>query len=148
MRISLDSLRTLVREVGIYGAASIAALGTDMGLLALLVSVGHIHYLTAATISFISGGVVLYVVSVKVVFRHRRVTHHALELSYFIALGVVGLIVNAGVVWFAVEWGHLHFLVGKTIAAGCTFGVNFILRRQFLFTPTTTSQRRVVHPGS
>ncbi len=148
MSFSLHSLPRLVREVCTYGTASVAALGADIGLLALLVSVAHVHYLPAATLSFIAGGVVLYVLSVKVVFRHRRVANHALELSYFLVLGVVGLFVNASVVWLAVEWGQLHYMVGKMIAACCTFGVNFILRRQFLFTPAATApQARAVHPG-
>jgi putative flippase GtrA len=111
-----------------------------MGLLAFLVSVLRLHYLAAATLSFIAGGFVLYALSVWTVFGHRRLTNHAIELSAFLAFGVVGLFVNAGVVWLAVEQIQLHFMVGKLVAAVCTFGVNFMLRRHFLFSPAAGPQ--------
>ena len=136
------SIYKLVREVVSYGAASGVALAADMALLALLVSVLHLHYLAAATISFIAGGLVLYALSVWAVFGHRRVTNHAIELSAFLAFGVVGLFLNAGVVWFAVEQIQLHFMVGKLLAAVCSFGANFMLRRHFLFSPVAAPQAR------
>lgn len=125
----------LIREFGAYGAASVVALLTDMGLLAVLVSKAHVHYLVAATISFVCGGVLLYVLSVTLVFRFRRIEHRGIELSWFVALGAVGLLVNAGVIYVAVAVGGLHFMVGKLLAAGCTFCTNFLLRRHFLFSP-------------
>ena len=135
-----SSLRSLIREVVTYGAASAVALAADMGLLAFLVSVLHLHYLAAATVSFIAGGFVLYALAVWTVFGHRRLTNHAIELSAFLAFGVVGLFVNAVVVWLAVEQIQLHFMVGKLVAAVCTFGVNFMLRRHFLFSPVAGPQ--------
>jgi putative flippase GtrA len=122
--------------------ASLVGLGTDLGLLALLVSVTHLHYLVAATISFICGGALVYVLSVTLVFRFRRIDHRALELFYFIALGVAGLIVNGAVIYLAVAIANLHVLVGKLLAAGCTFCTNFLLRRYFLFSPTGSSEPR------
>jgi putative flippase GtrA len=125
----------LLREVGLYGAASVAALLTDMGVLAFLVSVAHVHYLVASAISFTAGGVLLYVLSVTLVFGVRRVGNRRLELVAFLALGGIGLLVNAAVISVAVEAGHAHFMVAKGLAAGFTFGTNFCLRRLFLFTP-------------
>ena len=141
------SLKTFVREMGSYGAASVAALATDMGLLALLVSQLHVHYLVAATLSFIAGGAVLYLLSVTLVFRFRRVANRAAELSAFIGLGIAGLIVNTAVIYVAVDRAHLHFMVGKLLASGCTFGANFLLRRHFLFTPREVTALNVDNPG-
>jgi putative flippase GtrA len=113
-----------------------------MGLLALLVSAANVHYLVAASISFICGGAVVYALSVVYVFRFRRVENRALELSVFVALGAAGLVVNAAVIYLAVSAGHLHFMIGKVLAAGCTFCTNFVLRRYFLFSPTLAPPTR------
>ena len=138
----MTPFRHLVREFGGYGLASLVGLATDVTLLQLLVSWAGLHYLVASTISFICGGAAVYALSVTFVFRFRRIDRRTLELSYFVALGAAGLVVNALVMYLAVSAGHLHVLVGKMLAAGCTFGTNFFLRRHFLFSPALS--RRVV----
>ena len=131
--------RTLLSfEVVRYGLISVVALAVDMALLALLTQVLHVHYLVAATCSFLSGGVVAYLLSVRFVFRYHRLQLRVMEGVAFVALGVVGLIVNTIVL--AVLVGHvgLHVLAGKGAAAVATFGVNFLLRKFALFTPRQT----------
>ena len=49
-------------------------------------------------------------------------------------MGIVGLGVSVAVMYAVVEGGNLHYLLAKICAAGCTFGVNFALRRLLLFT--------------
>jgi putative flippase GtrA len=123
----------VLREFGGYGLASLAGLGTDMALLDLLVSAAHVHYLVAASISFICGGAVVYLLSIAWVFRFRRIDSRTAEFSYFVALGAVGLLVNGAVMYVGVTALQLHFMLGKLLAAGCTFATNFLLRRYFLF---------------
>lgn len=136
MRVSLPPL---MRELLAYGLSSAAAFATDIGLLAVLVRYAGLHYLAAATISFVSGALVLYLLAITVVFRFRRIDNRTLELTYFVALGGAGLAVNVAVMAAVVELAHLHFLAAKVIAAGCTFLVNFLLRRQLLFVPAAPS---------
>jgi putative flippase GtrA len=137
------SLKRLGREFSGYGLASLVGLGVDVALLQLLVSIGHVHYLIAAVISFICGGAVVYALSVTFVFRFRRIDRRGLELSYFMVLGAAGLVVNALVIYVAVSSGHVHILVGKMLAAGCTFCTNFFLRRYFLFNPALSRPETV-----
>jgi putative flippase GtrA len=137
--VPLVRLLQQARELGLYGAASVAALLTDMGLLALLTRVAHLHYLAASTTSFIAGGVVLYVLSITLVFDVRRPRNRAFELSVFLALGLAGLLVNVGVIYLAIEAGHLQLMTAKILAAGCSFCTNYILRRQFLVAPVATA---------
>jgi len=49
--------------------------------------------------------------------------------------GLVGVAVNAGVLFIAVGTIGLGLTTGKLMAAGCTFITNFTLRRQLLFSP-------------
>jgi len=133
-------LRGYVREVGAYGAASAIAFAVDFGLLALLVKRAGLGYLPAAALSFVGGALVLYALAVSVVFRFRRIENRVFELSYFIVIGVAGLLVNMLVMAAVVELVHLHFLVAKVLAAGCTFGANFLLRRKLLFSPAPQTE--------
>jgi hypothetical protein len=134
-----------IREFGGYGLASAAGLLIDMGLLALLVTTFGAHYLLAASISFVCGGGVVYVISVTLVFRFRRIDRRAVELSCFVALGAAGLLVNAGVMYLAITGLQLHFMLGKLLAAGCTFATNFLLRRNFLFLPAASPRPSAPH---
>jgi putative flippase GtrA len=46
--------------------------------------------------------------------------------------------VNLVVIYVAVDTMGIPLLLAKLGAAACTFGVNFLLRRQFLFTRGAT----------
>jgi putative flippase GtrA len=125
-------------EVVRYALISAVALAVDMALLALLTQALHIHYLIAATCSFLSGGVVAYLLSVRFVFRYHRLQLRMMEGVAFVALGVAGLIVNTIVLAALVGHAGLHVMAGKAVAATATFGVNFLLRKFALFTPRQT----------
>lgn len=127
------SLRKLSFELFGYAVASVVALGVDMGLLKALVSVAGWHYLVAATVSFVVGAIVAYILSVRLAFNTRRVTNRAIEFLYFASLGVVGLGVNAAAISVGVGLVGLALMHAKLVAAVCTFVTNFSLRRVFLF---------------
>ncbi len=129
-----------IREFGFYGAASACALAVDISVLQFLTAVAGVHYLVASTISFVSGGVVLYALSVKFVFKARRVDSRTLELSFFLALGLIGLVINSAVIYLAVMAWHAPVLAAKLVAAGFTFSTNFVLRRFLLFSPAPGPQ--------
>lgn len=126
--------RRLLSELFGYAIASAVALGVDIGILQALTSLVGWHYLAAATLSFIAGAVVAYVLSVKLAFGSRRVANRSIEFLYFAALGVVGLAINAAVISVCVSLIGLTVLRAKLVAAICTFLTNFSLRRAFLFT--------------
>lgn len=117
-----------------YALASGAALLVDVSLLAGLVSGAGWPYLPASAISFVAGGLALYLLSITVVFRFRRVPNPALELPLFVVLGLAGLAVNCLIMFVAVGTLHVGYLAAKGGAAVCTFSVNFLLRRNAMFT--------------
>ncbi len=126
-------MRILLGQVVGYGAASVCALAADITILWLLVQFCGWSYLTAATASFLAGGVLAYALSVRLAFHHHRLADPRLELLTFVAIGVAGLIINATVISLAVRYLGLHYLLAKCLAAGFTFICNFIARRQILF---------------
>lgn len=126
-------MKRLLREAAGYAVASGCALAVDMTLLWVLVRFMSVGYLAAATASFLAGAVVAYRLSVKLAFKQHRLDNERAEFAGFIAIGMLGLAVNAAVIAVAVKYAGLHYLVAKGIAAGCTFTCNFIARRQILF---------------
>lgn len=127
-------------EVVSYAAVSAIAFACDLGTLMLLVQVLHWHYLVAASAAFIVGALVAYLLSVRYVFRFRRIDDRRVEFAGFAAIGAIGLAANAGVMFAGVEWLQLHYLLAKVLAGGLTFVLNYVVRRVTLFTPLQAPQ--------
>ena len=141
MTVSNTTFQSILAELLRYGAVSVIALLVDLGCLMALAQ--FFHYLLAASFSFVLGGIVAYHLSVKYVFSQRRIGKAATELTLFITLGVVGLLVNVAVIAMSVNLWHVPLPLSKLLAAGTTFSCNFVLRKWLLFTtapaPTITT---------
>jgi len=126
-------VKTLLKEAVGYGAASACALAADISILYLLVRFCGWGYLAAATASFLTGAVVAYALSLRLAFHQHRLTDQRIEFVGFVAIGTIGLVINAAVISLAVRYLGLHYLLAKCVAAGFTFICNFLARRQILF---------------
>jgi putative flippase GtrA len=131
-------MKPIFRETLGYATASGCALVVDMAILWSLVHFLSWNYLAAATTSFLAGAVVAYEVSIRLAFRQHRLKDRRAELVTFVAIGIVGLLVNAAVMFVSVKYFGLHYLIAKCVAAGFTFMCNFIARRQILFVKPST----------
>jgi putative flippase GtrA len=120
-------------EAAKYAAASAVALAVDAGLLLSLTRYAGWHYLFAGSLSFLAGASVAYVLSVRFVFSAHRLHSRKVEFTWFVALGLVGLAINALVLFVTVSRLGMDLVYAKAVAAGCTFLANFALRRQLLF---------------
>jgi putative flippase GtrA len=124
----------LTRELVPYFGASAVGLALDVSLLWLQVSVLGVPYLAAAAISFLAGTVLVYWAAIRHIFAFRRLASARNEFAIFVAIGLVGLAINLGVIHVGVSRLGLHYLVAKGGAAGFTFLANFAMRRLLLFT--------------
>ena len=116
-----------------YGGASVCALVIDVSILGVLVHYFSWGYLAASATSFSAGMCAAYLLSIKFVFEQRRVRDRRIEFATFAAVGALGLAVNAAVMFVAVHYFDVNYLLAKVAAAGSTFFCNFISRRQLLF---------------
>jgi putative flippase GtrA len=126
-------MSTVVREAFRYCLVSGFAFLVDIGVLWILVQYFSWWYLAAATASFLSGIFLGYVLSIRMVFSYRRLEDRRVEFLSFTAIGGVGLAINAAVMFAAVKYFGIYYLLAKCLAAGFTFLFNFFTRRQMLF---------------
>lgn len=137
-----------LRESAVYAAGAATAFATDFSLLWILVELAGLHYLIAATISFLAGTAVVYWVSVRYAFRIRRIADRRAEFGYFASIGAAGVLLNLALMYVLVEWLALHYLAAKFVAAAITFVTNFGLRRWYLFSERPSDRPRpTIRPG-
>lgn len=130
----IGDLRNKFAGYFVVGGASALA---DFALFSLFLLGGGIHYLTAATLSFILATGLNYTLSVRYVFRDgKRPRHHEILMVYFAS--AVGILVNLGVLAMAVEIAGLHPLIGKIAGTASAFGWNFGTRYFWIFRPADT----------
>jgi putative flippase GtrA len=123
----------LLTEATKYAVVSAIALGADFGLLLGLTRLAGWPYLWANAVSFLTGAIVAYVLSVRYVFRTHRLHNRQLEITAFVLIGLAGLVVSQLVLFVTVSKLGIDLLLAKAAAAGCSFVTNFVLRRQLLF---------------
>ncbi len=117
-----------------YGLASAVALGVDFGTLVFCTEVLGLHYLASAAIGFSLGILVIYRLSTRWVFAHRRLDNRATEWTIFVAIGVAGLVLNQINMAGLTEWGGLRYELSKVVSTGVVFCFNFAARKALLFT--------------
>ncbi|WP_419320775.1 GtrA family protein [Caulobacter sp. ErkDOM-E] len=135
MNLLADLWRRLpvgLRELGLYGLASAAALAVDWGLLLVLHGAG-LNYLVATAIGFSAGIAVTYGLSVSVVFRHRPIADRKREFAGFLGVGLAGLVLTQLLMAFWVERLAMAPGLAKIPTAGLVFIFNFTVRRALLF---------------
>ena len=105
----------------------------DYGLLYVFTEWGHFHYLVSATLSFIAGLIVNYIISVKWIFTKSKLNSRSAEFTIYGIIGVVGLLLNNVLMYLFTDHLHVHYMISKLISAAIVLGWNFFGRRIILF---------------
>jgi putative flippase GtrA len=116
-----------------YTVVGGVAFGVDFGSLYALTDGLHVHYLISAAIAFMLGLATNYALSVSWVFNRRTLANKWAEFSVFAGIGVVGLGLNEGFIWFFTETVRLHYLLSKIVSTFFVFLWNFFARKMTLF---------------
>ncbi len=116
-----------------YGFVGGAAFLVDYGVLVLLTEVFGMHYLLSATISFILGLVTNYLLSVVWVFNNRTLGNRWAEFTVFAIIGVIGLGLNALIMYVCTDKIGIHYMISKIISTVIVFFWNFFARKVVLF---------------
>jgi putative flippase GtrA len=113
-------------------AASGAAAALDMGVLVLLVSGAGWHPLPAATVSYLLGVVLQYLLCALWGFPAGPPSA-PLGFTGFAVLSLVGL----GITWLTLgllhDLAHVNYALAKVVALGFAFTWNFLSRKYLIF---------------
>ena len=111
-----------------FGVAGIGYL-VDFGSMIVAKEILHLHYLISATIGFILGLIVVYILSGRYVFGESKITSRKKEFLLFALIGVVGLGILNLLMWALTSGLHVNYLVSKILATIVVYAWNFFARR-------------------
>ena len=104
----------------------------DAGTLYLF-SLTGLHYLICSAISFIVGVAINFSLSIVFVFPNGARVGRSSEVSIFIAISLVGLVLTELIMWTFTEFVGFHFMLSKCVAAVIVFAWNFTARKLILY---------------
>ncbi|HTP62146.1 MAG TPA: GtrA family protein [Burkholderiales bacterium] len=130
----MSAWRGFADESARYLAASALALAIDLGTYSGLIRLAGVNYLVAAPAGFALGLAAIYLLSVRWVFRQRRLKDQRAEFALFIALSLVGMALNQLMIYVGVQLLGLAYELAKFPSAAVVFCFNFASRKLLLFT--------------
>ena len=111
-----------------YFAVSLLAFVLDLGVFSASLRIFGLTWAAAATLGFLVGLLVAYVLSVRFVFKKRRLRQAPLvELLTFSLVGLGGLGVTQLALWIGIERLNANPEISKFCAAGVTFIFNTLV---------------------
>lgn len=117
-----------------YGFVGGISFVVDYGTLFCLTEYAELHYLLSATIAFVFGLITNYLLSISWVFSRTENISRLAEFTVFTIIGIVGLALNAAIMYACTEWLHWHYMLSKIISTILVFFWNFLSRKYLLFT--------------
>ena len=116
--------RLLVQFVRYFFVGGFAFV-VDFGLLYILTEYAGLHYLLSATLSFISGLLVNYVISCIWVFSNSKFKNRLVEFLFFAAIGVGGLLLNDALILLFTDCLGTPYMFSTIVAAALLHPWNF-----------------------
>ncbi len=125
-------MKRLIAQFFKFGVVGVLAFVVDFGLLFALTSGLGVNYLVSATVAFSASVVFNYAASMRYVFTHREDLSRRREFVVFVALSVVGLVINNATMALLVEAFAVNYLVAKVAATAIVILWNFFSRKKWL----------------
>ena len=105
----------------------------DFALLYILTDKLKMFYLFSATIAFIVGIIVNFILSKLWIFQKKALVNKYLEFGIFGSVGIVGLGLNNLIMWFLTSKLGLYYLLSKLVATAIVYIWNFGARKYILY---------------
>lgn len=128
-KLLVDQTAALHIQMLRYGFVAAIALAVDFGSLIFLHEVFGMHYLIAATIGFLLGLSVNFLLSIIWVFPLHRPEDRRREMFLFAGIGVIGLIATDILMLLFVETVGLYYVLAKALTTIIVFFWNFFARK-------------------
>jgi putative flippase GtrA len=121
-----------MRIVRYFFVGAVAA-AVDIGLFTVFARLLGYDYFIVAGCTFIVATLVNYLLSVRHVFASGARFGRSLEVGLVFAVSAIGLAINQGVMFVAVERLGLDLVLSKILATGIVFLWNYQSRANFVF---------------
>ena len=104
----------------------------DYILLFIFTEYFHWMYLVSAALSFSIYTVVVYVLSMRFVFKGRSDRKKSNEFAVFFLLNLIGLGIDVSLLWVMVSKAGMHYMLGKIFVEAVVMVWNYISRKMFI----------------
>jgi putative flippase GtrA len=121
----------LARYFCVGGIAAVV----DIGLFFLFASVWGFNYLLVGAGSFTVAAVVNYQLTIRHVFASGTRFTRRKEFVCVYLVSFMGLLLNQGILYLAVDIFSLDMMLSKCMAIGLVFFWNYLARKHFVFRP-------------
>lgn len=125
-------MRNLIEQLLKFGIVGVVATVIDFGVMIALREGAGLTPVVASTISFCVSLVFNYVASMRFVFARRDDMGRAREFTTFLVLSLVGLGINALLMWAGTELATYDYRLVKVVATAVVMLWNFVTRKIFL----------------
>lgn len=117
-----------------YGISGFSATLLDFVVLTVLTEIfGERLLLLWTAIAFLSGLTLTYLLSTNWVFDVRRLKSRTAEVSVFLLIGAIGLLLTEFLMWLFAHQLDFHYLLSKLFASILVFLWNFTAKKFILF---------------
>jgi putative flippase GtrA len=121
-----------MRIVRYFFVGAVAA-AVDIGLFTVFARLLGYNYLVVAACTFVLATLVNYVLSVRHVFKSGTRFGRAWEVALVFGVSAIGLAINQGVLFVAVDKLRWDLVLSKILATGVVFLWNYQLRANLVF---------------
>jgi len=116
-----------------YFFASGIALFIDVSVLFILTEYFKLYYILSATISFLLGILITYILSKFYIFNKTKINNRINEFAVFLIIGVIGLILNNIFLYILTEYCKIYYMLSKFFVIIITYLWNYFARKKFIF---------------
>ena len=128
----MKRVKNLLVQFCKFGLVGTLCFAIDYGLMILLTEIWKVDYFLSSAISFSASVVVNYILSMRFVFNGKEDMSRFQEMAVFLALSLVGLMLNQMIMWIAVEFFGMFYMIAKILSTMLVTTYNFVSRKMFL----------------
>lgn len=125
-------MRNLIAQIMKFGVVGILATLLDYVVMIVLTEVFGVPPVASSTISFSISVVFNYLASMRYVFSHREGMSRRREFIIFLVLSIIGLGINAALMWVGTELAGIDYRIVKLFATAVVMVWNFVSRKVLL----------------
>jgi putative flippase GtrA len=91
----------------------------------------HVNAVTASVVGYMLGIIVNYILNYQYTFASAQ--QHRVVLPRFLLVMLIGMLVNAAVMYAGINWLGIHYMLAQLAAVAVVFMISFTANRTWAF---------------